>query len=102
MERYYVATPAVAEQLLARGIAGVELTGIPIAADMDHAPTPPPRTGRVLFLASGVPRALVRDALASIPATVPLDVVCGNDAALRTELVALGRGTVHGFVPGLR
>jgi processive 1,2-diacylglycerol beta-glucosyltransferase len=102
MERYYVATPAVAEQLLARGVAGVELAGIPIAAEMDEAPVPPPLGGRVLFLAAGVPRALVREALASIPRHVPLDIVCGNDTALRAELTALGRGAVHGFVPGLR
>lgn len=102
IERYYVATPAVAEQLLARGVAGVELTGIPIAAEMDRAPTPPPLAGRVLFLASGVPHALVREAIASIPPHVQLDIVAGDDPAWRAELAALGRGAVHGVVPGLR
>jgi processive 1,2-diacylglycerol beta-glucosyltransferase len=101
MERYYVATPRVAEQLLARGIAGVELAGIPIAAEMDEPTVAPPARGRVLMLAAGVPHGLVHRALASIPRSVELDVVAGNDIALRASIEATGRA-VHGFVPGLR
>lgn len=102
MDRYYVATPRVAEQLLARGIAGVELAGIPIAAEMDEAPAPPPDRGRVLFLAAGVPHRLACEALASIPRGCELDIVAGHDLALRAALAAVGRGPVHGFIPGLR
>ncbi|HEX4454153.1 MAG TPA: hypothetical protein VH143_24990 [Kofleriaceae bacterium] len=102
IDRYYVATPGVAEQLLARGIAGVELAGIPIAAAMDESPTPPPDRRRVLLLAAGVPRALVREAVASIPAGVDLEIVAGRDVPLRRELAELRSGPVHGFVPGLR
>ncbi len=102
MDRYYVATPGVAAQLTTRGISGVELAGIPIAAEMDEPLRPAPMQGRVLFLAGGVPRQLVRDALESIPRGVELEIVTGHDAQLRDELAALHRGPVHGFVPGLR
>jgi len=99
IDRYYVASPRVAEQLLARGTAGVEITGIPIGREMDESPVPPPAAGRVLVLAAGVPHKLVHEALASIPSHVDIDIVCGNDNELRASL---HRGRVHGFVPGLR
>jgi processive 1,2-diacylglycerol beta-glucosyltransferase len=102
IDRYFVATAAVADDLRARGVAGIELTGIPIAPEMDEAVTLPPQGGRALFLAAGVPRRLVCEALISIPQGVPLDIVAGNDLGLRDELRRQRGGAVHGFIPGLR
>jgi processive 1,2-diacylglycerol beta-glucosyltransferase len=101
-DRYYAASPGVVDALRARGVTGLELVGIPVAPEMDEAPTRPPLAGRVLFLAAGVPRPLVREALACIPRTVEVDVVAGDDPALFDELVRARGQRVHRFVPGLR
>ncbi|HEU0031588.1 MAG TPA: hypothetical protein VFQ53_13205 [Kofleriaceae bacterium] len=101
VDRYFVASPAVADELAARGIREVVVSGIPIAPAMDDRITAPD-TRRVLLLASGVPWPLVRTALRSIPRTTPLDLVAGGDPTLRARLADEGRGPVHGFVPGLR
>jgi processive 1,2-diacylglycerol beta-glucosyltransferase len=102
IDRYYVACDTVAADLARRGIAGAKVTGIPLRAEMAAPRRLPPGSGRVLFLASGVPWPLVRAALASIPRDIELEIVAGGDAELRARLVAEQRGPVHGFATDLR
>ena len=80
IDRYYVATRQVGQMLVERGGAAsaIRITGIPFRADMETPRGPPPPLGqgplRVLFLDSGVPRALAASTLASIRATPGLEV----------------------------
>ena len=63
----------------------------------------------MLFLAAGVPRHLLRDALESLPAIgdLELDIVAGGDPGLFRQLAGwnaeLGlAATLHGFLPTLK
>jgi processive 1,2-diacylglycerol beta-glucosyltransferase len=116
VERYYVATQEVAESLVERGVAAssIEVAGIPVGHDgtaTDVSAGPRLVTGRlrVLFLAAGVPRHLLRDALASLRAIgdLELDIVAGGDPGLSRQLAAwnaeLGlAATIRGVLPTLR
>jgi processive 1,2-diacylglycerol beta-glucosyltransferase len=110
--RYYAATRVVALELAARGApaGSIAVTGIPLRAAMDAPPAPLDGEGapRVLFLAGGVARPRVREALASLRgrSIARLDLVAGDDPELRrllaqwTDELALP-AAVHGFVPSL-
>lgn len=116
VERYYVATQEVAESLVDRGVAAssVEVAGIPVLHDgsaTDGSAGPRLVTGRlrVLFLAAGVPRHLLRGALESLRTVgdLELDIVAGGDPGLSRHLVdwnaELGLdATLHGFLPTLK
>lgn len=116
VDRYYVATPEVAESLVERGVAAssIDVAGIPVSRDgtaTDGSAGPRLVTGRlrVLFLAAGVPRHLLRDALESLRALgdLELDIVAGGDPGLSRHLAdwnaELGlAATLHGFLPTLK
>lgn len=116
VERYYVATKAVAGSLVERGVAAtsIEIAGIPVshegtATDVSAGPRLVTGRLRVLFLAAGVPRHLLRDALESLRAMgeLELDIVAGGDPGLSRHLAdwnaELGLpATLHGFLPTLK
>jgi processive 1,2-diacylglycerol beta-glucosyltransferase len=115
IDRYHVATADVGRSLVAGGVpaTSIDVTGIPIGDDPTGEAQPRPRlvTGRlqVLFLAAGVPRRMVREALRSLRgvADLEIDLVAGGDPTLLRRLAdwaaELGMAVrLHGFVPGLR
>ena len=116
VERYYVATKEVARSLVERGVAAssIEVAGIPVGHDAlatEVSAGPRLVTGRlrVLFLAAGVPRRLLRDALGSLRAVgdLELDIVAGGDPGLLRHLAdwnaELGlAATLHGFLPTMK
>ena len=113
--RYYVATQEVAQSLVERGVSAtsIDVAGIPVSHDAiatEVSPGPRLVTGRlrVLFLAAGVPRHLLRDALEGLRAisSLELEIVAGGDPGLPRLLAdwnaELGlAATVHGFLPTL-
>jgi processive 1,2-diacylglycerol beta-glucosyltransferase len=116
VERYYVATKQVARSLVERGVAAssIEVAGIPVGHDAlatEVSAGPRLVTGRlrVLFLAAGVPRHLLRDALESLRTVgdLELDIVAAGDPGLSRHLAdwnaELGlAATLHGFLPTLK
>lgn len=101
IDRYYAATPSVADALVAHGAPSVMVSGLPIAAAMEvrPAPLPPLQRLRALVLVDGLPYDQAARAVASMAgAPAELDIVCGRDPERARVVISTGvEARIHGF-----